>query len=110
MMEGRGALKTVLCFGDSNTFGYDPIGVAAGERRHQGVAEAGAHRDLGGAYLLAAGVGDGRDGAARVVQRVARQGLEVKEADDGFLGPEQLGLKRHFHSNRLIKMKCPMPK
>lgn len=32
MMEGRGALKTVLCFGDSNTFGYDPIGVAAGER------------------------------------------------------------------------------
>ena len=56
------------------------------------------------------GVGDGRDGATRVVQRVARQGLEVKEADDGFLGPEQLGLKRHFHSNRLIKMKCPMPK
>ena len=26
------AIKTALCFGDSNTFGYDPQGVASGTR------------------------------------------------------------------------------
>ena len=31
MVEGE-AMKTVLCFGDSNTYGYDPKGVACGTR------------------------------------------------------------------------------
>lgn len=32
MGEGKMSVKTVLCFGDSNTYGYDPEGVASGTR------------------------------------------------------------------------------
>ena len=32
MEEGAMSVRTVLCFGDSNTYGYDPEGVASGTR------------------------------------------------------------------------------